>query len=318
MSGYTDDEVLSPSCKSRSRRRRCSIKWWRSSDADVYDHGMASRFSWLLFVLVACGGDDSSVVDASGDAADEVAIGKDGASDVVVTKDASGDTATGDATSGTGVPPFGGSSKGTGGANDLSGATESASSITYRLIVPSSPAKPSPLLVVFSGTEGGATMTNNLIGVGPSTGTDGFIRAVLDGVVYNGNGAAGATVLDDVRAKYDVDNDRTYLLSESAGTTAGLQLGFHLRESYFAAYWVNDVNASDAPAETAAQIGFAPWGQVGPGGDFTDASTIVSAMKTAGYQLPNPAPYAGAGAGTHGDPNQFIAAVSFFPGKKRN
>jgi hypothetical protein len=160
-------------------------------------------------------------------------------------------------------------------------------------------------------------MTNNLVGVGPSTGTDGFIRAVLDGVVYNGDGAAGATVLDDVRSKYDVDNDRTYLLSESAGTTSGLQLGFHLRESYFAAYWVNDVNATDAPAQTAAQIAFAPWGQVGPGGDFTDANSIVAAMQTAGYRLPSPAPYNGTGSGTHGDPNQFIAAVSFFPGKTR-
>ena len=40
-------------------------------------------------------------------------------------------------------------------------------------------------------------------------------------------------------------------------------------------------------------------------------------MQAAGYRLPNPAPYNGAGAGTHGDPNQFIAAVSFFPGKTR-
>jgi hypothetical protein len=284
----------------------------------IYDRAMTRCSSWVFVLLVACGGDDSSTVDASGDAADEVAIGKDATSDVAA-KDVSSTTDTGsDATQqGPGVPPFGGSSKGSGGANNLSGATETASTITYRIIVPASPSKPSPLLIVFSGTEGGATMTNNLIGVGSSTGTDGFIRAVLDGVVYNGNGAAGATVLDDVRAKYDIDNDRTYLLSESAGTTAGLQLGFHLRESYFAAYWVNDVNASDAPAQNASQISFAPWGQVGPGGDFTDANAIVAAMKTAGYQLPSPAPYAGTGAGTHGDPNQFIAAVSFFPGKAR-
>ncbi|HSQ62287.1 MAG TPA: hypothetical protein VLM85_03705 [Polyangiaceae bacterium] len=271
-----------------------------------------------LLVLVACGGDGSSIVDAGGgaDAADAQSA-KDAPSDVAVLQDASPADAQSDATTQAGVPPFGSSSKGSGGATNVSGATETAGSVTYRLIVPASPAQPSPFLLVYSGTEGGATMTSNLIGVGPSTGTDGFIRAVLDGVVYNGDGAAGATVLDDVRAKYDVDDDRTYLLSESAGTTAGLSLGFHLRESYFAAYWVNDVNASDAPAQTASQIGFAPWGQVGPGGDFTDANAIVAAMQGAGYRLPNPAPYAGAGAGTHGDPNQFIAAVKFFPGKTR-
>ena len=96
-----------------------------------------------------------------------------------------------------------------------------------------------------------------------------------------------------------------------------LSLGFHLRQSYFAAYWANDVNANDAPAKTAAQLGFAPWGQVGPGGDLADANAIVSAMRTAGYRLPTPAPYNGAGSGTHGDPNQFIAAISWFPGKTR-
>jgi len=286
--------------------------------ASVYDRSMSRRLFWVLPLLIACGGgDDTSNADASGDAAVETSSGQDATSDVVTKDTSSGNDTGSDSPTGSGVPPFGASSNGTGGANNLSGATESASSITYRLIVPASPAKPCPLLIVFSGTEGGATMTSNLIGVGPSTGTDGFIRAVLDGVVYNGNGAAGATVLDDVRAKYDIDNDRTYLLSESAGTTAGLKLGFHLRESYFAAYWVNDVNASDAPAQTASQIAFAPWGQVGPGGDFTDANAIVSAMQTAGYRLPNPAPYNGSGAGTHGDPNQFIAAVSFFPGKTR-
>ncbi|HEX4514209.1 MAG TPA: hypothetical protein VH054_11755, partial [Polyangiaceae bacterium] len=255
---------------------------------------------WVLLVCVAaCGGsgDDSSVVDAGNDDAMDAQIANDvTAADVMQKKDGASGEAGSDAQTGSGVPPFGGSSKGTGGATNLSGTTETASTITYRLIVPASPAKPSPLLIVFSGTEGGATMTNNLVGVGPSTGTDGFIRAVLDGVVYNGDGAAGATVLDDVRSKYDVDNDRTYLLSESAGTTSGLQLGFHLRESYFAAYWVNDVNATDAPAQTAAQIAFAPWGQVGPGGDFTDANSIVAAMQTAGYRLPSPAPYNGTGS----------------------
>jgi poly(3-hydroxybutyrate) depolymerase len=202
----------------------------------------------------------------------------------------------------------------------VSGATEQSGGITYRLIVPSSysPGTPTPLLVVYSGTEGGAQMTQNLMAVAPSTGTSGFIEAVLDGVTYYGDGTAGATVLDAVRAAYDVDNDRTYLLGESAGTSAAEQLGFHLRESWFAAYWANDVNNADAPAQPASAIGFAPWGQVGPGGETAIADQIVQAMQSAGYRLPSPAPYNGPGAGTHGDPNQFIAAVGWFPGKSRN
>lgn len=224
-----------------------------------------------------------------------------------------------DAPVGTGTPPFGGSSSGSGGAANVMGAAEVAGSINYRLIVPSTyvAGTPTPLLVVYSGTEGGMTMTSNLMSLGPSSGTDGFIRAVLDGVTYNGDGNAGATVLDDVRSKYDVDNDRTYLLGESAGTTAALKLGFHVRQSYFAAYWANDVNATDTPGMNATALGFAPWGQAGPGGDLADAQSIVMAMMTAGYRLPSPAPYNGAGSTTHGDPNQFIAAITWFPGKTR-
>ena len=194
-----------------------------------------------------------------------------------------------------------------------------ASGIQYQLVVPASytAGHATPLLIVYSGTEGGQQMTSNLMQVASFTGTANFIEAVLDGVTYNGNGNAGATVLDAVRAKYDIDNDRTYLLGESAGTTAAEALGFQLRQSYFAAYWANDVNATASPSQTATNLGFAPWGQVGPGGQFATANSIVSSMQAAGYRLPNPAPYAGNGAGTHGDPNQFIAAVSWFPGKTR-
>jgi hypothetical protein len=296
-----------------------------------------ARLHALLCVscLVACGsngsssdaggggdaaGDSSGDDGQSGDDAEhssDAAASDGGGADAGAYDAGTSDAPPSDASQGPGVPPFGGTSGGSGGPASVQGDTETAGGITYRLIVPSSPAMPSPLLIVFSGTEGGAQMTQNLLGVGPSTGTDGFIEAVLDGVTYYGNGAAGATVLDDVRAKYDVDNDRTYLLGESAGTTAALQLGFHLRQSYFAAYWANDVNASDSPGENASQLLFAPWGQAGPGGDAADAQTIVSAMQAAGYRLPNPAPYNGPGSGTHGDPQQFIAAVSWFPGKTR-
>jgi len=77
------------------------------------------------------------------------------------------------------------------------------------------------------------------------------------------------------------------------------------------------VNASDAPTQTAAQLGFAPWGQAGPGGDMTDAAAIVAGMQAAGYRLPSPAPYAGPGSGMHGSLEQLVAAIGWFPGKTR-
>lgn len=214
-------------------------------------------------------------------------------------------------------PPFGASSGGSGGAIPVAGAVRSTGGVTYRLIVPDGVETPAALIIVYSGTEGGANMTQNLTVAAAATNTDGVIRAVLDGVVYRGNGQAGAAVLDDVRARYDIDNDRTYLLGESAGTTAALALGFHVRQSWFAAFWANDVNASDAPAMSADDLGFAPWGNAGPGGDFIDAGLIVDGMRQAGYRIEEPAPYDGQGAGTHGDKYQFVAALRFFTDKTR-
>ncbi|MBI4864657.1 MAG: hypothetical protein HY815_31035 [Candidatus Riflebacteria bacterium] len=219
---------------------------------------------------------------------------------------------------GTVTPPLGASSGGTGGQSPLSGTTQQAGNVSYNLIVPSSYSRtPTPFMIVYSGVEGAGQMTSNLKQIAQAMGIGAFIIAVLDGKTYYGDGQAGATVLDDVRAKYNVDNDRTYLLSESAGTKAGEQLGFHLRPSYFAAFCVNDVNNADAPAQTAAQLGFAPWGQVGPGGQTAIAQSIVDGMRTAGYRLPSPAPYNGPGANQHGNPQQFYEAIRFFPGKTR-
>jgi hypothetical protein len=268
-----------------------------------------------MWLLVGCAACSSSSGDAAPPGGSSGSSGDDGG----VTDDGGGGTSSGnpsDGGGGAGDPPFGGSSKGTGGASPVNGTTATAAGVTYRLIVPASPGK-APALIVYSGTEGGQTMTNNLVSLGPTTGTDKFIRAVLDGVTYNGDGNAGAKVLDDIRAKYDVDNDRTYLIGESAGTTAALALGFHIRQSYFAAYWANDVNATDTPAKNASALGFAPWGQAGPGGDLPDATAIVNAMKSAGYRVPTPAPYDGAGSTQHGNPQQFIAALSWLPGKTR-
>jgi hypothetical protein len=214
-------------------------------------------------------------------------------------------------------PPAGASSGGAGGGAAAGDVRVTArGGITYRILAPSAQGA-TPLLVVFSGTEGGATMTNNLLQVADATGCGGFVIAVLDGVTYNGSGEAGAFVLDEVRSDYDIDNDRTYLLSESAGTTAGLELGLQLRQSWFAAYWANDVNASLQPAADAGSLGFAPLGNAGPGGDFVDAHAIVDGMDAAGYRTPEPSPYDGPGAGSHGDVNQFLAALQWFPGKSR-
>jgi len=160
-------------------------------------------------------------------------------------------------------------------------------------------------------------MCQNVANVGPQVGLGDVIFAVLDGMQYNGNGQAGATVLDALRLKYNIDNDRTTLLSESAGTSAGEQLGFHLRQSFFAAYWVNDLNQADGPGLSAAELGFAPWGNAGPGGDFADADAVVGAMRTAGYRIEDPAPYNGTGSDQHGSPDQFIAALRWFSGKSR-
>lgn len=216
------------------------------------------------------------------------------------------------------VPPLGGSSGGSGGPV-ASGQAMSAGGVSYLIIVPSSysASKPSRAMVVFSGTEGGAQMASNLKSLASAYSLGDVIFAVLDGVAYHGNGQAGATVLDDLRKLYNIDNDRTYLLSESAGTTAGLQLGLSLRQSYFAAYWVNDLNASATPKQNAAALGFAPWGNVGPGGDLADANAVIAAMKAAGYRLPTPAPYDGPGSTQHGSTQQFIAALTFYNGKSR-
>jgi hypothetical protein len=178
-------------------------------------------------------------------------------------------------------------------------------------------------MLVYSGTEGGAMMMQNMqqFVAADYAGMGSVIVGILDGSDYFSDGAAGAAdgeiVIDDVRSKYDISNDETYLLGESAGTSSGLTLGFQVRQSYFAAFWANDVNTSGTPGQTASELGFEPWGNAGPGGDYADADTIVAGMETAGYRLPSDAPYSGAGASVHGSTEQFMAAISFFQGKSR-
>ncbi len=214
------------------------------------------------------------------------------------------------------VPPLGSSSGGSGGQTGLGGATVTAGGATYNLIVPSSPPDPAPFLVVYSGTEGRSTMTSNLLQMRQMiSGLSSFIIAVLDG--RSASSGDGAAVIDDVRSKYNIDNDKTCLMSESAGTASGLVLGFDARQSYFAAYWANDVNCSYTPQKNASELGFAPHGNAGPGGDWPDANAIVNGMSAAGYRLPADAPYSSTGCNVHGDMTQFMEALKFFPGKSR-
>ncbi|TET34469.1 MAG: hypothetical protein E3J72_14210 [Planctomycetota bacterium] len=217
--------------------------------------------------------------------------------------------------------PFGQSSNGTGGDTGVNSLTTS-SGVNYNVIVPSSygESTPNEFLIVYSGSEGGSVMTNNLVSMRSRTGVSSFIFAVLDGPTYRGNGQAGADVLGDVRAKYNIDNDRTYLLGESAGSTGAAELGFNIGQSYFAAYWANDIVSSMSgygPSKTASELGFAPWGNVGPGGQMGVAGQLVAAMRDAGYRLPSDAPYSGPGSTQHGAIPQLEAALSFFLGKTR-
>jgi len=214
-------------------------------------------------------------------------------------------------------PPLGATSGGGGGAEQPSGGPATVGGVAIELLAPSGSASASGvcLLVVISGTEGAGVMMSNMRQVAPYYGLEGCLVAVLDG--RTATASDGAAALDGLRALYDVDNDRTWLLSESAGTGAGLELGLHLRQSYFAAYWVNDVNAAADPTLDAAALGFAPWGNAGPGGAFTHAEAIVAGMSGGDYRLPDDAPYSGSGADTHGSVDQFLAAVDFFADKRR-
>jgi len=213
------------------------------------------------------------------------------------------------------TPPIGSSSNGSGGGA-ANNEEKTVSGISYRLIA-SGGSGPYPFLMVYSGTEGASQMAENLITIRSSAGMSNFIFAVLDGVQYRGNGAAGAAVLDEVRQKYNIKNDETYLMGESAGTSAALELGLRLRQSYFAAYWANDVNTRNTPLHTAEELGFRPYGNAGPGGDFADADAIVQGMKDANYRTPEPAPYNGSGSDHHGSSDQLIYALSWFAGKTR-
>ena len=213
------------------------------------------------------------------------------------------------------VPPFSGSSHGTGGTMPVVGATVAIPGISYRLIAPSSTGGgPMPFLVFICGVNGCDSMVQTLDYADGISGLEHSVRILAE---HTDSAEAIAAAMDDVRAKYDIDNDRTYLESESAGTLSGIALGFQLRQGWFAAYWLNDLVTSGAPQQTAQQLGFAPWGSAGPGGNFGAAMAVVAAMQTAGYRIPDPPYYNGPGAEMHGNGAQGLASLQFFGGKRR-
>lgn len=281
-----------------------------------------------MFLLLACidlGGDDAQPGDTSlgtdADADTDADTDADGDADSDTDADTDADTdsdsdADGDADPEL-DPPLRGTSGGSGGTDAPNSTALTAGRSEYLLLAPTGSARGSgvSLLLVISGTEGADTMMANMRQVAPYYGLEDALVAVLDGTTSDAND--GAAVLESVRDGFDIDNDRTWLLSESAGTTAGLEFAFDVSPTYFAAYWANDVNARSTPSLTTAQLGFEPWGNAGPGGDEADANAIVDGMRTAGWQLPADAPYSGAGSDTHGSSQQFLAAVEFFADKKR-
>lgn len=214
-------------------------------------------------------------------------------------------------------PPLGGTSGGSGGTDGPESQDLSAGPVPYVLLAPSGSAsgRSRSFLIIISGAQGATVLMSSVARVAPLHDLGDTIIAVLDGRTCTGG--EGVVVLQAVRAAYDIDNDRTWLLSEPAGTAAGLDLAFHEAPSYFAAYWANDVTEQDEPEMSAAELGFVPSGNTCPGGNLPDAEAIVAAMADAGWNLPADAPYSGVGADTHASVGGFLAALDFFPATSR-
>ena len=275
-----------------------------------YAGKMTLFFRWCpVFLLSACADSDKGWGAGGGSQLDSSGSGADSGADSAL------DGALAD-------PPLDDSSHGSGGSDAALTASLRASGVDYLLLAPTGSAtgRRRAFLLVIAGAEGASGMMNNLQQVAEYGGIDNALIAV---VAASGTTGAltvddAAIVLDAVRSSFDVDNDRTWLLSEGTGTRVGLELGLQRRAGYFAAYWANDVDAQAATAQPARALGFAPWGNVGPGGDAPDASAIVAAMQGAGWQTPPDSPYSGSGSTSFGSEQQFLAAVGFFFDKARN
>jgi len=227
------------------------------------------------------------------------------ASDVVVTVD----------------PARGGSSRGNGGTQAPSGRLEYVEQTPVLLLVPNvyTSAIAASLVIAISGSAGPPTLLADLSAVLQSEGPPDSIVVIVDGRSSTGVADVAGAVLDDVRQRYNVDNDRTYLFADSTGVSAGLELALRDRQSYFAAVWFNDITSSDVaqPLDDVGSLGFAPWANVGPGGALNTAVRMVNALSQAGYRLPTIAPYRGPGSDTPGSIDQLSAAFEFFADKSR-
>lgn len=218
-------------------------------------------------------------------------------------------------------PPRGASSRGSGGDTAPAGSFVTIGAVQYALIVPNTyrANQPAPLIVVVAGAQGAATLANALLLNAASVGPRGAILAVVDAMIYVDAAGAAAQMLDDVRARYNVDNDRSYLLGDAEGVAAAFELGLQRRQSWFAALWGNDLVAVplSRPARGAAEVGVAPWANVSPGGLTAFARQVVAALREGGYRLPQDAPYGGSGATTRGSVATQQAALRFFADKVR-
>lgn len=218
-------------------------------------------------------------------------------------------------------PPRGASSRGSGGGTAPTGSFVTIGAVQYALIVPNAyrANQPAPLVVVVAGAQGAAALANALLLNAASVGPRGAIIAVVDAMIYVDAAGAAAQMLDDVRARYNVDNDRTYLLGDAEGVAAAFELGLQRRQSWFAALWGNDLVAVplSRPARSAAEVGVAPWANVSPGGLAVFARQVVAALRAGGYRLPQDAPYGGSGATTRGSVAAQQAALRFFADKVR-
>ena len=159
----------------------------------------------LVFALAAC-------VDSDNPGGGDAPGGYDSASG----SDSAGDTALNGALA---DPPLDQSSEGSGGADAALTASLQASGVDYLLLAPTGSAvgHRRPFLLVIAGAESARGMMNNLQQVAEYGGIDNALIAVVaasDGVTASD----AAVVLDAVRASFDVDNDRTWLLSDTVGS----------------------------------------------------------------------------------------------------
>ncbi|MBK8480756.1 MAG: hypothetical protein IPL40_06235 [Proteobacteria bacterium] len=218
-------------------------------------------------------------------------------------------------------PPRAGTSRGSGGGASPAGGFVSVGAVQYVLIVPSGyrSTQATPLVIVVAGSQGATSLASALLLNTASVGPSGAILAVVDSQLYLDAAGAAAQMLDDVRARYNIDNDRTYLLGDAEGVAAAFELGLQARQSWFAALWGNDLVAVplSRPARSAAQVGVAPWANISPGGLTAFAIEVLAALRQGGYRLPEDAPYSGRGATTRGSAAAQQAALQFFANKVR-